>query len=75
MGGTHSDAFGAIGGLGILKERFGLVPDAISGVCSNSPLHIRELSEFTNIPVFNSVDLDIDFLSEMLKRRRLPVGE
>jgi hypothetical protein len=61
-----NDAFGAIGGLTILKERFGLVPDALSGICSSSPLHIRELSEFTNIPVFNSVDVDVKLLSNIL---------
>jgi hypothetical protein len=49
-----SDVFGAIGGLRTLKEKFNLIPDAISGICSSSPLHTRELSEFTNIPVFNS---------------------
>ncbi len=49
-----NDAFGAIGGLRTMKEKFDLTPDAISGICSSSPLHIRELSEFTNIPVFNS---------------------
>ena len=49
-----NDAFGAIGGLRTLKEKFNLIPDAISGICSSSPLHTRELSEFTNIPVFNS---------------------
>jgi hypothetical protein len=51
------DAFGAIGGLRILKERFGLTPDALSGICSSSPLHVRELAEFTGIPVFNSLDV------------------
>ena len=59
-------AFGAIGGLRILKEQFGLVPDALSGVCSSSPLHIRELSKFTSIPVFNSVDADLNQLSKIL---------
>lgn len=53
-----SDAFGAIGALRVLKERFGLAPDAISGVCSSSPLHVRELSSFTDIPVFNSIEVD-----------------
>jgi len=51
-----NDAFGAIGGLKILDEKYNLKPDAISGVCSSSPLHIRELSAFTDIPVFNSAD-------------------
>lgn len=60
------DAFGAIGGLGVLKEKFGLTPDVISGVCSSSPLHLRELSEFTNIPFFNSANADIKVLENLL---------
>lgn len=60
------DAFGAIGGLNLLKEQFGLVPDALSGVCSSSPLHIRELSEFTHIPVFNSLNVDNKELGNIL---------
>jgi len=62
-----SDAFGAIGGLGVLT-RFGLEPDAISGVCSSSPLLVRELSEFTNIPFFNSAEPDINMLGNILLR-------
>jgi len=61
-----NDAFGAIGGLDTLREKFGLVPDALSGVCSSSPLHVRELAMFTNIPVFNSVDADKKQLVEIL---------
>lgn len=61
-----NDAFGAIGGLRILKEQFQIVPDALSGVCSSSPLHIRELSEFTDIPVFNSAAADLRQLAEIL---------
>ncbi|MCA9403066.1 MAG: hypothetical protein KC897_04735 [Candidatus Omnitrophica bacterium] len=57
-----ADAFGAIGGLRILKEHFHLEPDMISGVCSSSPLHIRELSDFTDIPVFNSLEADVQEL-------------
>jgi len=61
-----NDAFGAIGGLRTLKERFNLVPDALSGICSSSPLHVRELSAFTSIPVFNSAEADIGGLAEIL---------
>jgi hypothetical protein len=61
-----SDAFGAIGGLRTLKENFNLVPDAISGICSSSPLNLRELSEFTDIPVFNSAEIDINRLTKIL---------
>jgi hypothetical protein len=76
-----NDAFGAIGGLEILKKRFNLTPDAISGICSSSPLHIRELSEFTDIPVFDSSNPDPQFLSKLLipskgrKRRATPEEE
>jgi hypothetical protein len=68
-----NDAFGAIGGLNILKDHYDLKPDAISGVCSSSPLHIRELSTFTDIPVFNSANPDRVLLKKLLiktKRQR-----
>jgi hypothetical protein len=61
------DTFGAIGGLNVLKQEFDLVPDAISGICSSSPLVLRELSEFTNIPVFNNINWDVDQLFELLQ--------
>jgi hypothetical protein len=61
-----NDAFGTIGGLQVLKERFGLFPDALSGICSSSPLHVRELSEFTDIPVFNSANPSLDMLASIL---------
>ena len=60
-----SDAFGAIGGLQILKD-LDLKPNALSGICSSSPLHIRELHEFTDIPVFNSAVPDKTLLSKIL---------
>ena len=64
-----NDAFGAIGGLRSLKEKFNLVPDALSGVCSSSPLHVRELATFTDIPVFNSAETDINRLAAILLNR------
>lgn len=60
------DAFGAIGGLRSLKERFNLAPHALSGVCSSSPLLVRELSAFTDIPVFNSAEADVSQLAGIL---------
>jgi len=60
-----NDAFGAIGGLNILKS-FKLEPDALSGICSSSPLHIRELTSFTNVPVFNSAEPQISNLANIL---------
>jgi hypothetical protein len=61
-----NDAFGAIGGLDVLKNHFNLEPDAISGVCSGSPLTLKELSNFTNIPVFNNQEWNLQQLSELL---------
>ena len=52
------DAFGALGGIKLLKDKFNLVPDAVSGICSSSPLLIRELSEFTDIPIMKSAERD-----------------
>jgi hypothetical protein len=60
------DALGAIGGVKLLKERFGLTPDAISGVCSGSPLGVRELQENTGLRVFNNLQRDLNVLSEIL---------
>jgi hypothetical protein len=60
-----SDAFGAIGGLGTLSG-FGLKPDMLSGICSSSPLSVRELSAFTDIPVFSSAQPDTNGLAEVL---------
>lgn len=60
------DAFGAIGGLRILKEKFNLVPDALSGVCSSSPLHVKELRAFTDLPIFNSFDADLKQMEKLL---------
>jgi hypothetical protein len=63
---SASDAFGAIGGLRVLREEFDLEPHAISGRCSSSPLMIRELRDRTNIPVFNNVVRSLKQLSEIL---------
>jgi hypothetical protein len=63
---SANDAFGAIGGIRILKDEFGLTPDAISGRCTSSPLMIRELRERTDIPVYNNVIRDLKQLSEIL---------
>ncbi len=65
-----ADSFGAIGGLEVLKNKFNLVPDAISGVCSSSPLHIKELSEYTDIPVFNSLNIKSEELYKILSTPR-----
>ncbi|MHC4717864.1 MAG: hypothetical protein ACYS5V_12900, partial [Planctomycetota bacterium] len=60
------DAMGAIAGLQLLRDRLGLKPDAISGICSASPLAVSELREFTDIPVVSNTRPDLKQLSEIL---------
>ncbi|MBU0717434.1 MAG: hypothetical protein KJ749_04225 [Planctomycetes bacterium] len=61
------DALGCIGGIKILRERFGLVPDAISGILSSAPLALQELSGLSGgIPAFNSMERDLKQISEVL---------
>ena len=61
-----ADAFSAIGGLDVLKKEFGLVPDAISGICAGSPLAVRELRDYTDLPIFNSVQRDLNKLASII---------
>jgi hypothetical protein len=63
---SATDAFGAIGGLNVLQEEFDLTPDAISGICSSSPLMVRELRARTKVPIFNNVLRDLNKLSGIL---------
>lgn len=60
------DALGVVGGVKVLADKFGLVPDAISGLCSSSPLAIKELEGFIDLPVFNSAQLDIKKIMEII---------
>ena len=53
-----SASSGAGGGLRLLDKMFDPVPDALSGACSGSPLHVREIAGFTDIPVFSSLAPD-----------------
>lgn len=61
-----NDSMGAIGGLKTLRERFNLEPHAISGVCTSSPLGMRELEAECNVPVFANMQPDLKVLSEIL---------
>lgn len=60
------DALGAVGGLKVLKEKYGLTPDAISGICSSSPLAKQELADYTGIQVFNNLERNLNQISEVL---------
>jgi hypothetical protein len=64
---SADSVFSAIGGISVLKEKYGLVPNVISGVCSRSPLFIRELEEFIDIPVVNNINPNFKEFLEILK--------
>jgi hypothetical protein len=65
-----NDAFGAIGGLRILRDKFGIEPDAISGLFASSPLYLRELSDYVDYPIFNSADSELHHLQNILLTRK-----
>lgn len=60
------DAVGVVGGLNILKNDFNLIPDAISGYCSSSPLAIQEFQKYTPTPVFDSNKSNLKDMLEIL---------
>jgi hypothetical protein len=41
-------------------------PDAVSGLCSSSPLAIREIGGFTNIPVLQSMKKNYKKIFEII---------
>jgi hypothetical protein len=47
------DSTAVFGGLRVLKDELDLNPDAISGLCSSSPLAIREIRGFGDLPVLS----------------------
>jgi hypothetical protein len=60
------DALGAVGGKRLLKDKFGIKIDMLSGVCTATPLHIREIQSFTDIPIFVSAQPSLSQVKERL---------
>jgi hypothetical protein len=60
------DSTAVFGGLYALQDKFGLVPDAISGLCSSSPLAIREIQQFSDIPILQSMEKDYKKIFEII---------
>jgi hypothetical protein len=60
------DALGCVGGIEVLKEKFNLQPDAISGIVSSSPLARAELQAFSSIPVFDNLERNLEQISAIL---------
>lgn len=52
------NAFGVLGGLQVLRDRYRLSADAVSGVCTSSPLQLRELSQYAEIPILKSAEIN-----------------
>lgn len=55
------------GGIHVLKDDFGLEPDAISGLCSSSPLAMREIKSFSNLPILQSMEKDYKAIFRIIK--------
>ena len=60
------DSSAIFGGIRVLKEHFDLVPDAISGFCSSSPLIMREIKTFSELPVLQSVEKDYNTIFKII---------
>jgi len=62
-----SDSTGVFGGLQVLKDKFDLIPDAISGLCSSSPLAMREIKSFSDLPILESMEKDFHKIWHIIK--------
>jgi hypothetical protein len=60
------DSTAVYGGLQLLKDEFDLVPDAISGLCSSSPLAMREIESFTDLPIIQSMEKDFKKIFDII---------
>ena len=60
------DSSAVYGGLAVLREQFDLFPDAISGLCSSSPLAIREIQSFSDLPILKSMEKDYGSIFEII---------
>lgn len=52
------DALGAISGKRLLKDKYGIQANMLSGVCTATPLHVREIKSFTSLPILTSAKPD-----------------
>ncbi|MBU0756150.1 MAG: hypothetical protein KJ645_13490 [Planctomycetes bacterium] len=62
-----ADSVGVAGGLDVLKNSFDLVPDAVSGRCSSSPMTIREIEIFSKIPILRSMKRDYKIIYNLIR--------
>ncbi|USN54625.1 MAG: hypothetical protein H6765_09060 [Candidatus Peribacteria bacterium] len=64
---ASTGTLGAIAGCTIIQEKFGLVPDAISGVISSAPLALEELRQWSQIPTFSNLKPNRNDLFSLLE--------
>jgi hypothetical protein len=61
------DSSAVYGGLHLLREDFDLNPDAISGLCSSSPLAMREIESFCNLPILKSMEKEFRSIFQIIE--------
>jgi hypothetical protein len=61
-----NDTFGAIGGIKYLNDYLNLKPNLISGICTSSSLYMKELKKLTDIPIFDSLNFEINTIREII---------
>ena len=61
------DSSAVFGGIRMLLEKFDLKPNAISGLCSSSPLAIKEIQTFTKLPVLKSMERDYQAIYRVIE--------
>jgi hypothetical protein len=62
-----SDSIAVRGGVELLKDRYNLIPDAISGRAVNSESGQNEIRLFSSIPMFNSMEVDVNQVYSILE--------
>jgi hypothetical protein len=60
------DALGAVGGERLLKDKFGIKADMLSGLCTATPLHIQEIQQFLDTPVLISAKPSLQQIKDYL---------
>lgn len=60
------DALGALSGKRLMKDKYGINIDMLSGVFTAAPLHVEELKDFTKLPVLISGKPDLKQVAEVL---------
>ena len=69
------DSVGVAGGVQILKDKFDMTPDLLSGIFSSTPLYAREIAEISRIPFFDSLNADVEVITKALGIQKYQVPD